>query len=115
MVREKKIKLTPYRSVLSVVWYDTWEELESTKWKKVIPDKEEYNLIGGLTHVVEGDYVVFIRYKDINTLVHEVGHVVFDLMLSVGIPLANETHEPYTYLYAHIVEQIVIAENKFYA
>lgn len=116
-MRYRKIALPDRPFVLHVFYRATAKEiankLNRSKNKSVKFKAEDFELddfTDAQTHFLDyslpGNYVIIFEKMDIETIAHEVWHVVMDHGNYIGLKHDKNSEETYAYMFGYLIKQI---------
>ena len=107
-MRRKLIRELVFETYCEFIWNCQLEDLYKYVWKKY---RYEINIDGatGKFIVVETreeviGLIIWVSNKE--ELVHEISHLVFELMRIKGIPINKDTEEVFTHLHNYYLQSI---------
>ena len=116
-MRYKKIILKDRPFVLHVFYKASTREV-TTKLNRIRKKSVKFDLLEFtmdhdtdaqtcyLGHSLPGNYAIMLRRSDIESIAHEVWHVVMDHGRYIGLEHNEASEESYAYLFGYLIKQI---------
>lgn len=112
ILKTKQIEVTPYSVDVTFIYSNSYDAIYKFAEKDKASEKDlieiEANDYEGLhLPLSEGGYYLIIKkhkdkYVEIDTITHEISHLVADILGDVGIKFNRKSNEAYAYLIGQI-------------